>query len=171
MKRIWQGWGEDWRYSGGMTRLQKLRHSALVNDGLTPVQAREFIWYSFSQAYMRRFRSNVRRGLAGTTKSSAWALWRKIYDEAIDKGKQGKRGGYLPPPRKYDPNKPHKKTLPTGEPDKEHHRMQNRGYRAKKKAEKSRTDGVFNIKYDTVGNIIGGVKQNPETGKFETWKP
>ncbi len=115
MIRIWQGWGDDWKYRGGMTWLQNRKSQGLIKDGLSPLQAREFVWYKFGQAYMRRFRNAIRRGEAGKTKESAWALWRKYYNDAIRR--RGQPGGYTPPPRKYDPTQPHKRLTSEGKVD------------------------------------------------------
>ena len=115
MIRIWQGWGDDWQYRGGMTRFQSKKQQGLVKDGLSPLQAREFLWYKFSNAYMRRFRNAIKRGEAGKTKKSAWALWRKYYNDALKR--RGQPGGYTPPPRQYDPGKPHKKLTSGGQVD------------------------------------------------------
>ncbi len=112
MIRIWQGWGDDWKYRGGMTWLQSRKQQSLIKDGLSPIQAREFIWYKFGQAYMRRFRNAIKRGEAGSTKATAWALWRRYYNDAIRR--RGQPGGYIPPPRQYDPTQPHKKLTSEG---------------------------------------------------------
>jgi len=132
MIRIWQGWGDDWKYRGGMTWLQNRKHQALVKDGLSPLQAREFIWYKFGLAYMRRFRNAIRRGEAGTTKSSAWALWRRYYNDAVRR--RGQPGGYTPPPKHYDPSKPHKKLTSEGKVDTQYTSKYERDRRAKGKS-------------------------------------
>lgn len=169
MIRQWRGWGVPWRYHGGMTKFQQKKSEALQADGLSPEQAKEFIWYNFTHAYMRRFRAGVRRGLAGVTRESAWAWFRKVYDEAIAKGREGKRGGYKPPKRIYDPNKPHKKQLPMGGTDKEYTSSYEQKRRASKKELEKR--GVTSIYRDTDGNIIGGVRYNPKTKRYEEWIP
>lgn len=131
--RIWGGWGNEWRYQGQRTNLQQKRYEALVHDGLKPYQARHFIFYGFSSAYFRRFRSAIRRGEAGRSQSSVWALWRRIFNDAIAKGRRGDRGGYVPPKKPYDPNKPHKKLNPDGSIDYSHSSAYERNRRAKTK--------------------------------------
>ena len=149
MIRVRQGWGKDWQYRGGMTRLQSKKHQGLIKDGLSPVQAREFIWFKFGQAYMRRFRNAIRRGEAGATKASAWAIWRKYYDDALKR--KGKPGGYTPPSREYDPTKPHKKLTTEGQVDTGYSAEYERRRRAKQKPEQ------------------GEVRLNKETGKYEPY--
>ena len=133
MIRIWKGWGEEWKYQGQRTSLQQRRFQALLKDGLRPYQAKHFVFYNFSSAYMRRFRSAIRRGMAGRSQASVWALWRRIYDDAMAKARRGDRGGYIPPPKSYNPNKPHKKINPDGSIDYSHSREYERKRRSKSK--------------------------------------
>ena len=172
MIRIWRGWGDDWVYRGSMTYRQDLKYRALQKDGLKPRQAREFIFYDFYQAYMRRFRAGIRRGQAGNTKASAWKWWRFCYESAIEKARRGIRGGYQPPPKPYDPNKPHRKLRPDGTIDSSHSREYEKERRAKQTREMEGVPkGLTNIQRDFEGKIIGGIKYNKGTGKFEVWKP
>lgn len=137
--RISKGWGKEWEYRGSRTYLQQRRYEALRKDGLRPFQAKHFVFYNFSRAYMRRFRSAIRRGEAGRSQSSVWALWRKMYNDAIEKARRGDKGGYTPPKKPYDPNKPHKKLNQYGEIDYSHSREYERDRRASKKATATRT--------------------------------
>jgi len=152
MIRVWKGWGENWEYRGQRTKLQQRRFEALINDGLKPYQAKHFVFYQFSSAYFRRFRSAIRRGMAGRSQSSAWSLWRKLYDDAIAKARRGDRGGYIPPEKPYNPNKPHKKLNPNGEIDFSHSREYERGRRAK-------TKGTATTKPRPGGDVSGWIKQ------------
>lgn len=172
MIRIWRGFGNEWSYHGSMTYIQNLKHKALVKDGLSPVLAREFIFYDFFHAYMRRFRAGIRRGIAGDTKSSTWKWFRKCYEDAVRKARRGIRGGYKPPKRDYIPSQPHRKLLPDGTIDYEHTREYERGRRAKQRREKTQLPkDVISIQYDSEGKIIGGVKFDKETGRYIEWKP
>ena len=142
MIRVWQGWGDDWKYRGAMNWLQSKKSQGLVKDGLSPLQAREFVWYKFSNAYMRRFRNAIRRGEAGKTKESAWALWRKYHEDALRR--RGLPGGYEEPERKYDSSKPHKKLTSDGKVDTQHTSEYERARRSKTKGTKGTKgrDGV-----------------------------
>jgi len=143
--RIWKGWGEQWSYRGPRTWLQQRRYEALIKDGLRPYQAKHFVFYNFSHAYMRRFRAAIRRKEAGRSQASVWDLWRRIYDDAIRKGRRGDRGGYEPPPRKYDPSRPHKKLNQDGTIDYSHTRDYERNRRAKKKRTTTRKAPSGNV--------------------------
>ena len=172
MIRVWQGFGKEWRYHGTMTYIQSLRHRALIKDGLSPTQAREFIWFNFYHAYMRRFRTGIRKGLAGNAKSSAWTWFRECYERAIARARKGERGGYKPPPRAYDPDKPHKKLKSDGTIDYPRTREYERKRRAKQEKEKAQMPkDTVSIQYDSEGNIIGGVKLDKETGRYVEWRP
>ena len=172
MIRIWQGFGREWRYHGSMTYLQNLRYKALVKDGLSPAQSREFIWFNFYHAYIRRFRRGIRRGMAGNTKSSAWAWFRECIERAIARARRGERGGYKPPRRDYDPSKPHKKLKPDGTIDYPHTKEYEQKRRAKQEREKTQVPkGVTGIQYDSEGNIIGGVTFDKDTGRYVEWRP
>jgi len=151
-KRIWKGWGEEWEYRGKRTWIQERRYQSLINDGLKPYQAKHFVFYNFSSAYMRRFRSAIRRGESGRSQASAWALWRKLYDEAIAKSRRGDRGGYIPPPKQYNPNKPHKKMNPDGSIDYSHSREYERGRRSKSK-------GTTTTKPQSSGDVNSWISQ------------
>ena len=172
MIRIWKGWGDDWVYRGSMTYMQNRKYKALRKDGLSPILAREFIWYDFYQAYMRRFRAGIRRGVAGNTKESVWKWWRFCYESAIEKGRRGMRGGYRPPTKPYDPNQPHKKLSADGSINYTHSREYERERRSKQKRDKTEVPkDVISVMRDWEGNIIGGVRQDEKTGRFEVWEP
>lgn len=139
MKRVWKGWGEEWQYMGKMNYIQTLRYKALVKDGLQPYQAKHFVFYRLSSAYMRRFRRAIRNGMAGRSQRNAWALWRRFYNDAVEKYRRGDRGGYIPPKKPYAPNKPHKKLTATGEIDYSHTAKYERDRRTKTKVPQQTT--------------------------------
>ncbi len=113
-----------------------------------------------SKAAFQRINSQeyIDRGWLTKGTPDYWKMFRHYYNQAI------RLGLYRPPPKKYDPSKPHKKLV--GEQiDREYVRKQSQKYRDRERGGKPK--GFVSAQYDADGKLIGGLTRDERTGRYK----